>query len=246
MRLRRRTDLEDSLIPGLWTLIVAAGSGERFGGGRPKQYLPLAGRPLLVWSLETFARHGDPERLLLVHPPGDGESVAALLAEHAPGLKPRRVEGGATRQASVRAGLDAIGDEEGLVAVHDAARPLFDGSLLESWTEGLAEAGARVPVLPVPDTTVEMEGGRALRVLDRDRLGAVQTPQLFRLSLLRAAHRSALARGVEDAGDDGGLILLHGAGLETLPGDPGNFKITGPADLARAEAELLRREKGRG
>ena len=234
------------MIPGLWTLIVAAGRGERFGGELPKQYLPLAGRPLLAWSLETFARHGDPQRLLLIHPPGDGEALAALLAEQLPGISPLLVEGGATRQASVRAGLEAIEDEEGLVAVHDAARPLFDGALLAAWTEGLAEAGARVPVLPVPDTTVEIEGGRALRVLDRDRLGAVQTPQLFRLSLLRAAHRSARERGIEDAGDDGGLILLHGGGLETLAGDPGNFKITGPADLARAEAELLRREKGRG
>jgi 2-C-methyl-D-erythritol 4-phosphate cytidylyltransferase len=237
---------EVALVPGLWTIIVAAGRGARFGGEEPKQYRLLAGRPLLVWSLDSFARHGDQERLLLVHPPGDGARVEALLAEHAPELAPRLVDGGATRQESVRAGLDAIAEEEGLVAVHDAARPLFDASILNRWADGLMQAGARVPVLPVADTTVETEGGRALRVLDRGRLASVQTPQLFRLSLLRAAHRSAAERGIADAGDDGGLILLHGAGLETLAGDPGNFKITGPEDLARAEAELLRRKEGRG
>ena len=237
---------EEDLIPGLWTIIVAAGRGERFAKGEPKQYALLGGRPLLVWSLETFARHGDPERLLLVHPPGDGSRVAGILAEHLPGLSPSLVEGAATRQDSVRAGLAAIDAEEGLVAVHDAARPLFDGARLAAWAEGLDEAGARVPVLPVSDTMVELEGGRALRALDRDRLAAVQTPQLFRLSLLRAAHESARARGVEDASDDSGLILLHGASLETVFGDPGNFKITGPEDLARAEAALRRREKGQG
>ena len=123
-----------------WTLIVAAGCGQRFGAARPKQYLDLAGLPVLVRAIDPFVEHGDPERIILVIPPEDGEFILDMLATHRPGLRPLLVPGGATRQNSVYRGLSAIADEDGLVAVHDAARPLFDGGPSDKpefrWTFG--------------------------------------------------------------------------------------------------------------
>jgi len=221
-----------------WTIIVAAGCGQRFGASRPKQYLDLAGSPALVRALRPFLEQGDPERVILVIPPEDGAFIREMLGSRLPDFRPLLVPGGATRQESVRRGLGAIADEEGQVAVHDAARPLFRGERLGEWRALLDEHDGVIPVLAIHDTVLETRQGRVTRVLDRRHLGAVQTPQLFRLSALRTAHREALDRGENDAGDDGGLLLAIGADLRTVPGEPGNFKITRPEDFARAEREL--------
>ena len=224
----------------LWSIVLAAGRGSRLGAADAKQYLPLAGRPLLFHSLETFARCGDAERVLLVHPAGDGARIEALLSGY-PLVRPLLVTGGATRQESVANALAAIGDEEGWVAVHDAARPLFRGENLAAWRRLLGETegeAALLPVLPVGDTLLAVQGEAAASRVDRARLAIVQTPQLFDLALLRRAHAAAIERGERDASDDGGLVIALGLQPRIVPGDPGNFKVTDAADLARAESAL--------
>jgi len=225
-----------------WTIIVAAGCGQRFGAGRPKQYMALAGRPVLMRAMDPFLDHGDPDRIILVIPPEDGTHIKEMLEEHLPGARPLLVPGGATRQNSVYRGLSAIADEEGYVAVHDAARPMFRGEQLGEWLALLNDFDAVLPVVPIHDTVIETRDGRATRLLDRRRLGAVQTPQLFRLSVLRAAHMEAARRGEENAGDDGGLVLALGAEVRTVAGSAGNYKITRPEDFKRAERELKERD----
>jgi len=205
-------------------------------GAPPKQYRLLAGRPLLVWSLDIFAAYADRTRLVLVVPPGNEEYAAHLVREYT-GLTPRVVAGGATRQASVAAGLAAIPDETGLVAVHDAARPLFSGQVLAEWREKLAGWGenhALVPVLPVADTLLETSGDTIRGIAPRDRMVTVQTPQLFHLSLLRRAHAAAAERGETDFTDDTSLVVRAGGTVHGVPGQPLNFKITTMADLAHA------------
>ena len=239
-----------------WSIIVAAGESRRLAGGRPKQYRRLGGKPLLLHALESFARHADPARLVLVLPAGDESEVLSMIQHKLPAL-PVLVAGGATRQESVRRGLAAIPDEDGWVAVHDAARPFFDGRLLHAWRrqlESLGEKAALVPVLPLADTVLRMSDepafaapeapGSAAERLDRHGLTRVQTPQLFRLPLLRRAHEGALARGETDASDDGGLVLALGERLATVPGDPGNLKITTAADWRRAEERLAGEPSG--
>jgi 2-C-methyl-D-erythritol 4-phosphate cytidylyltransferase len=115
---------------------------------------------------------------------------------------------------------------------------LFDGAKLSKWRASLEDCDAVLPVIPIADTVVETNEGRVTNLLDRSKLGAVQTPQLFRLSVLRRAHQEALARGETDASDDGGLLLAIDADVRTVIGDAGNFKITRPEDLKRAEREL--------
>ncbi len=225
-----------------WTIIVAAGCGQRFGAARPKQYLELAGRPVLMRAMDPFLDHGDPDRIILVIPPEDSGYIQEMLDEFLPGARPLLVPGGATRQNSVYRGLSAIADEEGLVAVHDAARPLFDGAKLPEWRSLLEDCDAVLPVIPISDTVVEAQDGRVSKLLDRRKLGAVQTPQLFKLSILRAAHMEAVERGQENASDDGGLVLAMGGDIRAVPGDANNFKITRPEDFEWAERELKERD----
>ena len=221
-------------------VVVAGGSGSRLGGSTPKQYLPLAGRPLLAHCLEAFAAQVGGERIVLVVPAGD-ESRAAAIAADLPGGAPRIVPGGATRQASVAAGLAAIPDENGFVAIHDAARPLFDASVLPVWLHALADAGGEaglLPVLPVADTLLQIEGDRAVGPGRRDELARAQTPQMFPLPLIREAHSAALERGETEAGDDATLVIALGKEVIAVPGDPRNFKVTTDADFRAAEREL--------
>ncbi|MCB1161200.1 2-C-methyl-D-erythritol 2,4-cyclodiphosphate synthase [bacterium] len=226
------------LVDALWIVVVAGGSGRRLGGETPKQYLPLAGRPLFLHCLERFVAMVPAERLVLVHPAGDEARIRALLPPALAGL--RLTTGGATRQASVAAGLAAIPAEEGIVAVHDAARPFPPADALHNWIVHLQAAGnvGLLPVLPLSDTILQRVGNRVVGHVDRDVLGRAQTPQLFPLPLLRAAHGAAIERGETNASDDASLLLAIGKELFAMPGDPANVKITTAADLAAAERVL--------
>lgn len=227
------------MLDRLWIVVVAGGSGSRLGGETPKQFLPLAGRPLFLHCLERFARIVPAARIVLVHPAGEAARVAALLPAALAGV--RLAEGGATRQASVAAGLAAISAREGFLAVHDAARPFPPAAALAAWVEHLTAAGSQaglLPLLAVPDTVLTVSEGRVRGRLDRTQLGRAQTPQLFPLPLLRAAHTAAQARGETDATDDAGLLLALGKEVIAVPGDPANRKITTADDLAAAERLL--------
>ena len=206
--------------PSVWTVIVAAGSGTRFGGA--KQYLELAGARVLDRSVAVAAQVSD--GVVVVVPGGDVEAESARLAASAV------VAGGPSRAASVRNGLEAVPDDAAIICVHDAARPLAGADVYERVVEEVRSGAAgAVPVMPVTDTIRRVDGG----VVDRSTLQAVQTPQAFRAELLRAAHADAA-----DATDDASLVEAAGYSVVAVEGHSRNIKITHPDDLAAAEAWL--------
>ncbi len=204
----------------VWTVIVAAGSGTRFGGA--KQYLELAGTRVVDRSVAVAAQASD--GVVVVVPAGDVEAESARLAVSAV------VAGGASRAASVRNGLAAVPNDAAIICVHDAARPLAGADVYERVAhEVRSGAAGAVPVVPVTDTIRRVDGG----AVDRSTLQAVQTPQAFQAELLRAAHADAA-----DATDDASLVEAAGYSVVTVEGHPRNIKITHPDDLAAAEAWL--------
>ena len=205
----------------VWAIVVAAGSGRRFGGA--KQYAPLAGHRVLDWSLAASRTHADGV-VLVVHPDlVDGAEPAADLV----------VAGGDTRSASVRAGLAVVPDDATVVVVHDAARPLAGPGLFTAVIAAVRSgARAALPGLAVADTIRHRDGG----VVDRDALVRVQTPQAFDAATLRLAHASGA-----EATDDATLVELAGHVVVVVDGDPANLKITDADDLAVAEVLFARR-----
>lgn len=200
----------------VWAVVVAGGTGERFGG--PKQFARLGGRPLVAWALDAARPVVD--GLVLVVPPGSEADTPAAGADAV-------VAGGASRAASVRAGLAAVPEDATVIVVHDGARPLASTALFRTVIEAVgAGADGAVPGLAVTDTVKEVAGDRVLRSLDRSTLVAVQTPQAFGAGALRAAHRSG-----EDATDDATLVERAGGTVRVVPGETRNVKVTTPADL---------------
>lgn len=203
----------------IWTIVVAGGSGLRFGSR--KQFADLAGRSVLQRSVDAAASCST--GIVVVVPTDVVDSV-----ELDAGVELHVVAGGSTRAESVRSGLAAVPDDATVVLVHDAARPLASASIFER-VVGAVLSGvlAVVPVVPVADTIRSVEGG----VVDRSYLLAVQTPQGFAASVLREAH----ANGA-DATDDASLVEALGHPIETVPGEAINRKLTEPTDLVSAEA----------
>ena len=215
-------------------LILAAGSGTRFGGALPKQFLPLAGVPILQRSVAAFAAHPRIRRVVLV---GD----AAAIQRHCPNVGAQLVvAGGATRQASARAGLEALAeDAPDAVLIHDAARPLVPARVIDSVCNALAEgAEAVIPALPVTDTLKVAHNGVVERTVPRAGLHQVQTPQGFRFHAILHAHRTA---GVLDCTDDASVAEAAGITVRLVAGAEENLKVTTREDLARAEMLLAGR-----
>jgi 2-C-methyl-D-erythritol 4-phosphate cytidylyltransferase len=199
----------------VWAIVVAAGSGARFGG--QKQFEELEGRRVVDWALAASRSVAD--GLVLVVPAGHTEDGAPADAV---------VSGGATRSASVRAGLAAVPAEAEVVIVHDAARPFAAPALFEAVVAAVrGGADAAVPGVPLADTVKRVTGSQVVETLDRDGLMAVQTPQAFKVDALRRAHA-----GAGEATDDAALVEAAGGLVVVVPGDPANTKITLRTDLA--------------
>jgi len=211
----------------VWAIVVAAGSGSRFGGDEPKQYLRLGDRRVLDWSVDA-ARSATDGIVLVVAPDRVGDlepSVDSVVA------------GGDTRSASVRAGLAALPPDCDIVAVHDGARPLASAALYGSVVDAVrAGADAAIPGLAVTDTIKRVAGAQVVETLDRTELVAVQTPQAFRVDVLRRAHGSGA-----DATDDAALIEAAGGSVVVVPGEAANTKLTHALDLAALESIAVRR-----
>ena len=216
-------------------LLMAAGSGSRFGAAEPKQYSPLLGRPILRHAAEALLADGAVQALLPVVATGEEARVAAML-EGLPCLPP--VAGGATRQDSVRAGLEALAaSPPDAVLVHDGARPILASGMVPALLLALETYPGAIPAQPVTDTLKAGADGIIQRTVPRAGLYRAQTPQAFRFPALLQAHREATTEATDDA------ALLEAAGLPValLPGSENNLKVTYPEDLARAEAALLPR-----
>jgi 2-C-methyl-D-erythritol 4-phosphate cytidylyltransferase len=219
---------------GVWAVLVAAGSGERFGGKRPKAFANLAGRPLVAESLERLDASAWIDAIVVVAP-ADWEEPTILLAEElGAGSLRAVVTGGATRTDSVRAGLAEVPGDTAVVLVHDAARPLLSDEVVERVVTALGEGwDAAVPALPLADTVKRAEGEAVAETVDRSGLHAVQTPQAF----VAGALRRALA-GAGEATDCAGLVEAAGGRVRLVEGDRRLLKVTTPADLAFVETLL--------
>jgi 2-C-methyl-D-erythritol 4-phosphate cytidylyltransferase/2-C-methyl-D-erythritol 2,4-cyclodiphosphate synthase len=218
-------------------VVVAAGRGLRAGGEMPKQYRRLAGEPAIRASLRLFAQHPEVSMVQPVIHPDDGARFGAAAADLKL-LAP--VFGGATRQASVRAGLEAVAPlRPDLVLIHDAARPYASAALVTRAIAAVAATGAAVPVMPLADTikSVDATGRLIEATLDRAILRTVQTPQAFAFAPVLAAHRRAAASGREDFTDDAALAEWAGLKVAAFDGEARNVKLTTAEDVARAERE---------
>ncbi len=223
-------------------LLLAAGSGERMGGGPPKAFVEVGGRPLLRRAWEAAAGCRRVGSLVVAVPAGLEDRARQVLPLDPPVTV---VAGGPSRHASVRAALEAVPREAWAVVCHDAARPFAPAGLFDAVLDALGEAEGAVPVLSVPDTVKRVRGGWVEATLPREDLGLAQTPQAFRAEALREAHRRAAEAGLEFT-DDAACLEWAGFRVRALPGDPANFKVTTPADLARAEALLAGAPPGPG
>jgi 2-C-methyl-D-erythritol 4-phosphate cytidylyltransferase len=211
-------------------IIPAAGTGSRFGGQLPKQFHPLAGKPLIQHVIERFLLDGNVSRVIV-------PVAQILLASVKNSERVVWVAGGDTRQQSVIRGLAETGDAE-LIAVHDAARPLFSEGTFHAVVAAAREFGAALPVVPVTDTIHVMnDDAMVAETLDRAMLAAAQTPQCFRADILRDILVRAQLEGIEGT-DEAGLAARFGYTVKAVPGDPRNLKITVPEDLVIAESYL--------
>ena len=220
-------------------VVLAGGSGRRVGGQVPKQLLPLGGRPVLVWSVETMEAAAGVDELIVVANPAYRSEVEGLVAGLRLSKPLKVVEGGTTRVESVANALDAIKETEANVLIHDAARPLVSQSIISNVCCALEKHQAVGVALKMVDTVWQARAGKIAACLDRSLLWRAQTPQAFRLSLLRQAHRAAAADpDFEDATDDCGLVGRYcpNAEIYIVEGEERNMKLTYPGDLSLLEA----------
>ena len=210
-------------------IVPAAGSGSRFGGDIPKQFRTLAGRPLVQRVVERFLFDESVARVVV-----PVAEVLLAAVKQSGGDRVQFVAGGETRLQSVIRGLEHVGEDVDVVAIHDAVRPFFAHETLHAVVAAAREHGAALPVLAVPDTIHIVENDAIQSTPDRRNLYAAQTPQAFRIEVLR----DVVARAVKeraDATDEAGLAAKYGYTVRAVPGDSMNFKITRPEDLVMAE-----------
>ena len=218
-------------------LVVAAGRGTRLGAALPKQYLPLAGKPLLRYSLETLARHPAISGVRVVFNPDDrGHYEAASRGLHL--LPP--VAGGAARQDSVRLGLESLESVAAeRVLIHDGARPFLDAATIDRVLGALDAAPGAIPALPLRDTVKRGAAGIVAETVDRTSLWRAQTPQGFHYRPILAAHRAAAG---SDLSDDAAVAERAGLAVRLVAGSEENFKVTTADDLLQAERLIAARQ----
>ena len=219
-------------------ILVAAGRGLRAGAGGPKQYRTIGGQTVIHRAMAAFCRHPDIFAVQPVVNPDD----ATLFNEATAGLRHQPpTPGGATRQASVHAGLEALaaGEKPDIVLIHDAARPFVTPAVISRAIGAAGRTGAAVPAIAVTDTIkLTSEHGDVEATPDRARLRIAQTPQAFRFDVILDAHRRAAREGRSDFTDDAALAEWAGLTVATFEGDPANMKLTTPEDFVREEARL--------
>jgi len=214
-------------------IIAAGGRGARFGASQPKQLLTLAGRPILQRTLDAFLRCDAVHDIVVALPPEIASNPPAYLTRS--GKRIDIVEGGERRQDSVARACERIGSRAEIVVIHDAARPLVTDTLIRQTIDAAAQSGAAIAALPARDTVKRADDTRTIvGTLARQEIFLAQTPQAFRVDVLRAA--LALATSDRDATDEAMLAEQAGHHVRIVEGDPRNLKITTPDDLAMAES----------
>jgi 2-C-methyl-D-erythritol 4-phosphate cytidylyltransferase len=224
-------------------VVLAGGLGERFGTPVPKQLLPLAGRPMIEHSVAAFEQASGVDTIVVVMAPGHASEVSALLKAGGYAKLSKIIDGGHTRTESTRLAIAELGEEECDVLFHDAARPLVSQQTIADCAAALADHRAVGVAVPSSDTIAVVSDGVMTAIPSRDSMARCQTPQGFRLSVIRRAYQLADADprfGELPATDDCGIVLryLPELGVRVVPGSERNIKITYPRDLAIAEALL--------
>jgi 2-C-methyl-D-erythritol 4-phosphate cytidylyltransferase/2-C-methyl-D-erythritol 2,4-cyclodiphosphate synthase len=218
-------------------ILVAAGRGLRAGAGGPKQYRSIGGQTVIYRAMEAFCRHPDIAAVQPVLNPDD----AAIFNAAVSGLRHETpAKGGATRQESVHAGLEALAAHKpDVVLIHDAARPFVSQALISRAIDAAGRTGAAIPAIPVADTVKLIDGsGNIEATPERARLRIAQTPQAFRFEAILEAHRRAAREARHDFTDDAALAEWAGLTVATFEGDVANMKLTTPEDFVREEARL--------
>lgn len=230
-------DRENSKVAAL---ILSAGSSARMEGA-DKVFVLLAGKPVILYSVELFANLSEIKEILIVTAAGSIDKLNGIAGPAAVGKLAGIVAGGDRRQDSARVGLEALKDRgygDNVVLIHDAARPLADGALVRRVLDAFPGADSVVPVVTVNDTIKRVDaGGIVEATLNREFMRAVQTPQGFELDYILDLHGRAAADGYY-ATDDAALVEHYGGRVVTVEGDAGNIKITRPVDLKIAEVFL--------
>ena len=212
-----------------YVIVTAGGSGTRMGSDMPKQFMDLNGIPVIVHSINAFKQYSTDINIIVVLPDGYVDHWTEITEKFE--IDAKTCSGGDTRFASVKNGLELVGDE-GMVAVHDAARPLISPALISHLYLEAAQHGNAVPVLPLTDSIRELSG-EVSRPAERERFRQVQTPQVFEAGLLKKAYEQAYRSSFTD---DATVAEAFGAKIHLVEGEKRNTKITTREDILIAEA----------
>jgi 2-C-methyl-D-erythritol 4-phosphate cytidylyltransferase len=231
----------------LAVILAGAGEGRRMGALGPKLLVPIGGRPALERVLDAFLEVESIGEIVAVIPGALLDAAERTLRSRANprGVRLSVTPGGATRQDSVRMGIAALTRSLPYVAVHDVARALVTSELIERVLQAARATGAAIPACPVRDSVKEVAGGRVVRSVDRERLEAAQTPQIFSRDILARAHAAGDTEHAA-ATDDATLVERIGCEIAVVPGEPSNLKLTEPGDLVVLEAWLRSRSRAEG
>lgn len=215
-----------------FAVIVAGGSGVRMGVSTPKQFLMLHGRPILMHTIEAFIRYDQQLHIIVVLPEQENNRWQQLCAAFHFTIPHQLVHGGKDRTSSVRNGLSAIALQEGLVAIHDGVRPLISTQIIAKSYQIAEQKGNAVVAIPLKDS-IRWSKGSDNKAVDRTEYCLIQTPQTFKLSLIREAYGMLHDKSMSD---DASMLEARGEKIHLIEGDYRNIKITTPEDLKVAEA----------
>ncbi|MBI4727524.1 2-C-methyl-D-erythritol 4-phosphate cytidylyltransferase [candidate division TA06 bacterium] len=207
-------------------IIVAAGSGERLGAKVPKAFVKINGRPMLEYSMQAYQECKNVKEIILVKPPSHRINGLKHFAQYS--KLSAIVSGGKERPDSVRAGLNRVSPDSGIVLIHDAARPMIRTEQINAVIQAAKRYGAAILASPVSDTIKKANAGRITGTIDRSQLWKAQTPQGFRMSVLKRSHFN---RKNVPATDDSQLVEMIKGNVHLVSGDDNNIKVTTPTDL---------------
>ena len=225
-------------------LIVAAGSGSRMGNAdKPKQFLPIYGKPLMIHTVEVFEMHNEIDEIVIVTNESYIDQVKVWCKQYDLSKVRAVVAGGDSRQKSVYNGLKAVGElvssKDDVVVIHDAARPLISSKIISDNIEACLKFGAVDTVIKASDTIIKSRDGEIINEIpNRSELYQGQTPQTFKYSIIKDAHEKALKDALPNVTDDAKLVLSFGIDVHLVPGSAQNFKITTFDDLMMLKALL--------
>ena len=223
-------------------IIPAAGQGKRMGAGKNKLLLTLEGVPILIHTLRVFEADDECNGIILAISPSDEQQFKSLLKEYGIHKVSSLVNGGKERQDSVYNGLRAVHDLDGIVLVHDAARPFIKIEIIHKLVEAANKEGGAIVAVPVKDTIKKAKNSMVAETVERSSLWSVQTPQAFRTSVLLEAHNKAMREQFIGT-DESSLVERIPHPVSIIEGDYDNIKLTTPEDLYFAEAILRKRKE---